>query len=121
MHRLWSRISLLPSEDPDEKCHSDLTPSNLLVTAERLTGVLDTGGFQAADPALDLVAAWHLFDEFPRAEMRDALGCSDLQWERGAAWAFQQAAGAHWYYLLTNPAMAEMGATTVDRLIKAYA
>ena len=121
MRRLWSRLRLLPREDPDVMCHGDLTPLNLLVTGERLTGVLDTGGFQAADPALDLVAAWHLFGESPRAAMRNALGCSDLQWERGAAWAFQQAAGAHWYYLQTNPAMAEMGATTLDRLIKAYA
>ncbi len=121
MRRLWSRMRLLPREDPDMMGHGDLTPSNLLVTGQRLTGVVDTGGFQAADPALDLVAAWHLFDESPRAELRNALDCSDLQWERGAAWAFQQAAGAHWYYLHTNPVMANMGATTLDRLIKAYA
>lgn len=46
----------------------------VLVSDERLADVLDTGGFRAADPALDLVAGWHLFDETPREQMRLALG-----------------------------------------------
>jgi len=121
MRLLWSRLRRLPRHDPDAMCHGDLTPSNVLVTGERLTGVLDTGGFGAADPALDLVVAWHLFADAQRAQLRDALGCSDLQWERGAAWAFQQAAGAYWYYQDTNPAMARMGRTTLERLIQADA
>lgn len=100
-------------------CHGDLIPANLLVAGGRLAGVLDSGGFAAADPALDLVAAWHLFEEAPRERIRRALGCSDLQWERGAAWAFQQALGAYWYYLRTNAAMAEMGRTTLSRLAAA--
>ena len=85
----------------------------------RLTGILDTGGFQAADPALDLVAAWHLLEDGPRDRLRQALGCSDLQWERGMAWAFQQAAGAYWYYRESNTAMAEMGLTTLARVLAA--
>lgn len=102
-------------------CHSDLIPSNLLVSDGHLAGLLDTGGFQAADPALDLVVAWHLFTEAARDQIRTGLGCSDLQWERGAAWAFQQAVGAYWYYRSSNQAMAEMGKTTLDRLVSAFA
>lgn len=119
MRALWSRSRSLPREDPDRMCHGDLIPANLLVAGGRLAGVLDSGGFAAADPALDLVAAWHLFEEAPRERIRRALGCSDLQWERGAAWAFQQALGAYWYYLRTNAAMAEMGRTTLSRLAAA--
>lgn len=121
MRAMWSRFRQLPREDPDVMCHGDLTPSNVVVAGGRLAGVLDTGGFQAADPALDLVAAWHLFADEQRDQIRTALGCAELQWERGAAWAFQQAAGAYWYYLHTNPAMADMGRTTLERLISAFA
>ena len=120
MRALWSRFRELPREDPDVMCHGDLTPFNVLVSGQRLTGVLDTGGFQAADPALDVVAAWHLFADEPREQMRNALGCSALQWERGAAWAFQQAAGAYWYYRHSNPTMAEMGRTTLNRLVSTF-
>ena len=40
---------------------------------------------------------------------RDDLGCSDLEWQRGRAWAFEQAMDAVWYYAKTNPAMSQMG------------
>lgn len=121
MRSLWSRFRQLPMEDPDVMCHGDLTPSNVLVADGRLTGLLDTGGFRAADPALDLVAAWHLFDDEPREQLRQDLGCSDLQWERGKAWAFQQAAGAYWYYQHSNSAMADMGRTTLERILSTEA
>jgi hypothetical protein len=39
-----------------------------------------------------------------------------LEWERGKAWAFQQAAGLVWYYEKTNPTMADLGRTTLCRL-----
>lgn len=121
MRTLWSWFRTLPREDPDLMCHSDLTPSNVVVTDGHLAGLLDTGGFQPADPALDLVAAWHLFAEPARATLRRSLGCSDLQWARGAAWAFEQAIGAYWYYRDTNPTMAEMARTTLSRLTPAWA
>ena len=47
----------------------------------------------------------------------DQLSCPDLQWARGQAWAFEQAMGAVWYYRGTNPPMAEMGSTTLARLL----
>lgn len=117
MRTMWAAFRRLPRKDPDVMCHTDLTPSNLLVEDGHLVGILDTGGFQPADPALDLVSAWHLLSDTPRGQLRTALGCSDLQWERGKAWAFQQAAGLPWYYRDTNPAMTEMGRTTLHRLL----
>lgn len=119
LRALWATFRVLPREDPDVMCHGDLIPSNLLVAGERLTGVLDTGGFQAADPALDLVAGWHLLADTSREHFRRAVGCSELQWRRGAAWAFQQAVGAYWYYRRSNPAMAAMALTTLGRLLSA--
>ncbi len=116
---VWQRVRGLPYEDVDVMCHSDLIPANVLVKDGRLIGVLDTGGLQAADPALDLVAGWHLLADGPRARFRQGLGCDDLQWERGMAWAFLQAAAAFWYYRNTNPVMADMGRTTLTRILAA--
>lgn len=97
--------------------HTDLIPANLLVEDGRLTGVLDTGGLAAADPALDLVVAWHLLDAGPREALRRATVDSDLRWARGAAWAFAQAICLVWYYERSHPAMADLGRSTLSRLL----
>lgn len=116
---LWRRLRTLPRSGPDVMCHGDLTPPNLLVAGERLVGVLDGGGFGPADPALDLVSAWHLLDAGPRARMRARLGSDDLEWARGAAWALEQALGLVWYYRETNPGMSALGRSTLHRLLSA--
>lgn len=117
LREAWSRLRALPREDRDAMCHRDLIPPNLVVTANRLRGVLDTGTFGPADPALDLVCAWHLFDDGPRGVLREALAVPDLQWTRGAAWAFIQAIGLVWYYAESNPAMSELGRVTLGRVL----
>ena len=68
------------------------------------------------DPALDLICAWNLLAAGPRLALRDALRCTDLDWERGRAWAFQQAMGLVWYYAETNPVMSRLGRVTLDRI-----
>ena len=75
------------------------------------------GGLGPADPALDLVCAWHLLEPGPRQVLRADLGCGDLDWARGQAWAFEQAMGAVWYYTDSNPAMSQMGQRTLDRIM----
>jgi hypothetical protein len=70
-----------------------------------------------ADLALDLVSARHLLDAEPRQVLRADLGCDDLEWQRGKAWAFEQAMGAVWYYVESNPAMSRMGQRTLDRVV----
>ncbi|MGJ0387667.1 aminoglycoside phosphotransferase family protein [Microbacterium sp. CGR1] len=114
---LWDALRSLPSSGSDVMSHRDLTPFNLLVSKDRLVGVLDGGGFGAADPALDLVAAWHLFDAPRREVIRDRLGSGDVEWMRGAAWALQQAMGLGWYYEDSNPAMSDLGLSTMHRLL----
>lgn len=116
---LWEERRVLPPSGPDVMSHGDLIPGNLLVRDGRLAGVLDGGGFQAADPALDLVCAWHLLEDEPRQVFREQLGVPDLEWARGQAWALEQAIGVGWYYRRTNPSMSRMGVRTLERLLAA--
>jgi len=118
LRELWSHFRQLPRTAADVMSHSDLIPGNVLVAGDRLTGVLDTGGFGPADPALDLVGAWHLLQPGPRDVLRRTLACDDLEWERGKAWAFEQAMGLVWYYAETNPTMSSMGRRTLDRILE---
>ena len=120
LRAMWAGLRALPEVDADVMCHGDLIPPNVLVRGGRLAGVLDTGGFAAADPALDLVSAWHLLDDGPRVVLREALGCGDVQWRRGMAWAFQQAMGLVWYYAQSNPTMSRCGRRTLQRLTRAW-
>jgi aminoglycoside phosphotransferase (APT) family kinase protein len=121
LRSLWEDLRVLPEVDQDVMSHGDLNPQNVLVDAARLVGVLDTGGFGAADPALDLVSVWHLLDHKRRELVRQQLQCGDVQWRRGMAWALQQAMGLVWYYAETNPVMSRWGLRTLDRLIGASA
>jgi aminoglycoside phosphotransferase (APT) family kinase protein len=98
-------------------CHGDLTPPNVLVKDGHLVGVLDTGGFGAADPSLDLVSAWHLLDSGQRESLRTELGCNEVEWLRGTAWALQQAIGLVWYYRDSNPDMSRWGGRTLRRIL----
>lgn len=118
LRRLWAAARLLPRGDaPDVMSHTDLIPGNVLVAGGRLAGVIDVGGFGPADPALDLVGAWHLLDAGPRRVFRAALGCADDEWARGRAWAFQQAMGLVWYYAGSNPVMSALGRSTLARIL----
>lgn len=117
LRALWTEFRSLPHVSSDVMTHGDLIPGNLLVEGDRLVGVLDGGGFASADPSLDLVAAWHMLDDERRSVLRSGLACRDIEWWRGAAWAFQQAMGLVWYYRETNPGMSALGQTTLARIL----
>ena len=116
---LWQYFRDLPRIAPDVMTHGDLIPANMIVADGHLAGVLDSGGFSAADPALDVIAGWHLLDDGPRAAFRAELASDDLEWERSKAWAFEQAIGLVWYYVETNPVMSRMGRKTLARIVAA--
>jgi aminoglycoside phosphotransferase (APT) family kinase protein len=118
LRQMWSCFRELPRKRADVMSHGDLIPGNVLVAGDRLSGVLDTGGFGPADPALDLVSAWHLLQSGPREVLRRRLASDDLEWERGKAWAFQQAMGLVWYYAETNLTMSALGRRTLDRILQ---
>ena len=117
LRQLWRRLRELPRASPDVMNHGDLIPGNMLVSKGSLAGILDVGGLGPADPALDLVGAWHVLDARPRSAFRRHLACDDLEWERGKAWAFVQAIGAAWYYVQTNRTMHRMALRTLDRIL----
>lgn len=117
LRRIWSSLRTLPRRDPDLMTHGDLIPGNILLRSGRLGGVIDVGGLGPADPSIDLVCAWHLFDEGSRATLREELGCDEIHWQRGKAWAFQQAMGLVWYYVDSNPTMSALGRRTLDRIL----
>lgn len=120
LRRIWAALRTLPRDaSGDVMTHGDLVPGNVLVADGRLTGVIDVGGLGPADPALDLVGAWHLLETQPRQAFRDALGCDDLQWERGKAWAFAQSMGLVWYYAESNLSMSRTGRRTLERIAAA--
>jgi aminoglycoside phosphotransferase (APT) family kinase protein len=118
LRSIWAEMRELPRGDaPDVMNHGDLIPPNILVADRRLVGVLDVGGLGAADPALDLVSAWHLLDTERRQLLGDHVGCNEAEWHRGRAWAFQQALGAVWYYVDSSPAMSEGCRRTLERIV----
>jgi aminoglycoside phosphotransferase (APT) family kinase protein len=120
LRRLWAAFRELPRPPgEDVMTHGDLIPGNVLVDGGRLAGVIDVGGLGPADPALDLVAAWHLLEPGQRQAFRADLAYGDLEWARGAAWAFEQAMGVAWYYVESNPAMSYMGRRTLQRIAAA--
>lgn len=118
LRRMWQSLLLLPPPSAHVMSHKDLVPGNVLVRNGRLVAVLDTGGFGPADPSLDLVSAWHLLDHGPRSVLQDRLGCTELEWHRGRAWALLQALGLGWYYEHTNRRMSELGVRTLQRLLE---
>lgn len=117
LRRRWATLRELPRESADTMVHGDLIPGNVLVSDGRLAGVLDVGGLRSADPALDLIGAWHLLDDGPRRVLRERLACTELDWQRGKAWAFEQSMGAVWYYVDSFPAMSRMGRRTLARIL----
>lgn len=117
LRRAWTSLRSLPRHGEDVMSHKDLIPGNVILSAGRLAGILDTDGFGPADPALDLVAAWHMLDARRRNILRTNLAIGDLEWRRGAAWAYEQAIGLVWYYVDSNPTMSALGRSTLDRLL----
>ena len=117
LRRAWAALRVLPRTAEDVITHGDLIPGNVLVSSGRLAGIIDVGGMGPADPALDLVGGWHLLEAGPRRVLRNDLKCGDLEWERGKAWAFEQAMGLVWYYLESNPAMSLLGQRTLQRIM----
>lgn len=118
LRRMWAVMRNLPRNAAgDVMTHGDLIPGNVLVSHGRLAGILDVGGLGPADPAVDLVSAWHLLEAGLRQVLREDLGCDALEWERGKAWAFEQAMGVVWYYIDSNPVMSRMGRRTLQRIL----
>lgn len=94
--RLWDELRDTPRwQDVPVWVHGDPHAANLLVSAGRLSAVLDFGDLTAGDPATDLATAWMTFDVTGREifrERTDAWGGTDeTLWRRARAWALVMA------------------------------
>ena len=83
--------------------HSDLMPSNLLLTGNRLSAVIDFGTVGMGEPATDLIPAWNLLPAPARETFREAADIDDASWTRGRGWALSMAVIQLPYYRTTNP------------------
>ncbi|MCR9276514.1 MAG: aminoglycoside phosphotransferase family protein [Pseudomonadaceae bacterium] len=103
---------------PPQWHHGDLHSGNLLTRDERLTAVIDWGLMAAGDPAVDLLAAWYVFDDAGRETYRHALEADEASWQRGRGWALSMALIAWPYYLQSNPTVAEESELIVRKLLR---
>lgn len=71
--------------------HGDVQATNLLVTAGRLSAVIDFGCSGVGDPACDLTIAWTLFSGESRNAFRTALTLDSATWARARGWALWKA------------------------------
>ncbi|AFZ67706.1 aminoglycoside phosphotransferase family protein [Deinococcus peraridilitoris] len=97
--------------------HGDLQAGNLLARNGRLSAVIDFGGLNVGDPAVELIVAWNLFDAPSRRVYRAVLGVDEATWTRGRGWALSVALIALPYYRHTNPAIVAASWQTIEAVL----
>ncbi|HVX43569.1 MAG TPA: aminoglycoside phosphotransferase family protein [Mycobacteriales bacterium] len=118
----WEESVAAPYDGREVWVHSDLTPGNLLVSAEgRLTAVLDFETCGIGDPACDLFPAWHLLPANLRDEFRAALDVDDATWLRGRGRVLSQALIVFAAHKDTNPAAANYAPGVIREVLAAPA
>ncbi|WP_405058716.1 aminoglycoside phosphotransferase family protein [Kribbella sp. NBC_01505] len=114
----WEESLAAPYDGREVWVHSDLTPNNLLVSAEgRLTAVLDFETCGVGDPACDLFPAWYLLPAKARDEFRTALRVDDATWLRGRGRVLSQALIVWSHHKDTNPEMANYPRRAVSEVL----
>jgi aminoglycoside phosphotransferase (APT) family kinase protein len=98
--------------------HSDLMPSNLLLTDGRLSAVLDFATAGVGDPACDLIPAWNLLTAGARDTFLDALDADDATVRRGRGWALSMAVIQLPYYRNTNPVISANARYVIGEAVK---
>jgi aminoglycoside phosphotransferase (APT) family kinase protein len=114
----WEESLAAPYDGREVWVHSDLTPSNLLVSAEdRLTAVLDFETCGVGDPACDLFPVWYLLPANVHDEFRATLDVDDATWLRGRGRVLSQALIVLRYFKDTNPALANYAWYAVGKVL----
>ncbi|MBB95985.1 MAG: phosphotransferase [Rhodobacteraceae bacterium] len=97
--------------------HGDLTPTNLLGTAGRLTGVIDFGLMSRGDPAVDLIPAWGIFEGAARGAFLEATGADPDTIRRGRGWAVYTGVIALAYYGDSHPTLSRISRRTLEAVL----
>jgi aminoglycoside phosphotransferase (APT) family kinase protein len=97
--------------------HGDLTAGNLLVRDGRLSGVLDWGPCGVGDPAVELHAAYQLFERDARVVFHRELDVDDATWARARAWAVSIAAMEIAYYRRTRPEFVSRSTRAIEQVL----
>ncbi|MFI2751936.1 aminoglycoside phosphotransferase family protein [Cellulomonas sp. P22] len=120
--RLWDELLDTPRwQGVPVWVHGDPHAANLLVSAGRLSAVLDFGDLTAGDPATDLATAWMTFDAAGRQVFRDRTdawgGTDEALWRRARAWALVMGT-AMVAHSDDDPDLARMGAHALDQVLR---
>jgi aminoglycoside phosphotransferase (APT) family kinase protein len=94
--------------------HGDVAVGNLLVSAGRLSAVIDFGTSGVGDPACDLVIAWTRFGGQSRAAFRAVTDADEAMWARARGWVLWKTLLVLEQGIRTDPA----GAAAELRLIE---
>ncbi|MEZ5947434.1 MAG: aminoglycoside phosphotransferase family protein [Hyphomonas sp.] len=97
--------------------HGDLHPGNLVVTNDRLAGVIDFGLMAVGDPACDVKAAWWCFAPDGREAFRKAMDIDEAEWDRARGWALCTALIALAFYRGRNEPLADMCRFAVKQVL----
>lgn len=119
--RLWDRcLEAAADEAQPVLLHGDLIPGNLLLSAGRLTAVIDWGGLGVGDPAQDLDPLWSVLDEAGARAFSGDLEVDEASWLRACGFALEQAIGGVIYYTPRQHSLGAVMQRTLDRLLSGH-
>lgn len=98
--------------------HGDLIPGNLLLTDDRLSGIIDWGGAGYGDTAQDLAPAWAVLDAGSRILFQDAVGADEPAWIRARTFELEQAVGGVLYYVPRGHPLGDVMMRTLERILE---
>ena len=119
LHQIAAELRKLPVHSgPPVWVHGDLHPLNLLTRHGKLSAVVDWGSMGLGDPAMDLMAAWTLFDTPARTLFRHEMAVAADTWNRARALAFSKSVAAIPYYRTSNPRLRDVMKRTLARVLQ---
>lgn len=115
---LWEESLKIPSWSKKPVwVHGDLSPGNVLLKSDRLSGIIDFGSLGVGDPACDLIIAWNLLSANIREQFKKQLQVDESTWLRGRAWALSIALIQLPYYKNTNPVLAKNAKYVINEIL----